>query len=369
MAGNCLCIRAAIGLIVLVSAASARAEWVTKHHQGAPWDTTSDAADLRVEVAVGARILQYADGTYVHAIHRQYPKACGPATLAMVLKQLGFAQPHRPLRLPRDVDELPGSRGPTVDVGYVGSLEHLMWLGYRRIRLTPGRGEWNDGDPLFMSPAGELNTRASSAEAATLSPSGEMDYLESAPVGHIPNWLWRGRGVGTRSDDNAWEQLPGIMNYVVASKWGRGWRDALPLTAYSRTDDEVRAFRRIAKGFVDHGISLVLGVESGEHFNALIGYRGEVEEVDKPFFIYTADPLDGWGRDKSRQPGRWRRMNAVADNLFNGRKLIYQYVCWNHHLAGGCDPGGWAREVDAQNGNSWLCGREVPLEDPLGDVL
>jgi hypothetical protein len=62
-------------------------------------------------------------------------------------------------------------------------------------------------------------------------------------------------------------------------------------------------------------------------------------------------------------------MNAVAENLFNGRGLIHQYVCWNQHLDGGCDPGGWARQVDALNGNAWLCGRPVPGDDPRHDPL
>ena len=59
--------------------APASGEWETKYHKDVPWDTTSDATDLDAEVAVGARILKYADGSYVHAIHRQYPTSCGPA--------------------------------------------------------------------------------------------------------------------------------------------------------------------------------------------------------------------------------------------------------------------------------------------------
>ncbi|MGD8239072.1 MAG: hypothetical protein PVH68_11000 [Armatimonadota bacterium] len=355
--------------VPLLAMAPANAEWLTKYHEEAPWDTTSDPADLDAEVAAGARILQYADGTYVRAIHRQYPQACGPATLAMVLKQLGFARPDEPLRLPANVDHLPGSPGPTVDVGYVGSMEHIMWLGYHRARLIPERGRWNGDDPEFMSPAGDLNSDIGKASVSTLAPDGEMDYLAFADGGRVPNWLWRGKAVGTRGDGNGWEGLPGIMNYIVAGMWRRGCRDARPLTAFSRSDDEVRAFRRIVKGFIDHQTAIVLGMESGGHFNALIGYRGDTEDVEHPFFIYTADPLDGWGRPEARLPGRWRRMNAIGQHMFNGRKLIYQYVCWHQHLEGGCEPGGWAHEVDRKNGNNWLCGRPVPADDPIGDPL
>ena len=360
----------AMGVVAFLAALTpCSAEWLTRHHEEAPWDTTGDPADPDAEVAAGATILKYADSTYVHAIHRQYPQACGPASLAMMLRQLGFDQPDTPLQLPGNVDSAPASPGPTVDVGYVGSMEHIMWLGFHRLRLREDRREWNADNPDFMSPEGDLNTAPGPAKVTTLGPNGEMSYLGFAPTGRVPNWLWHAPGVGTRGDDNGWEKLPGIMNYIVAQTWGRGCRDARPLTAFPRNDDEVRAFRRIAKGFIDHGIPVLLGIESGGHFNAVIGYLGDTEKVEEPFFIYTADPLDGWGRPEERLPGRWRRMNAIGENLFNGSKLIYQYVCWNQHLNGGCDEGGWAREVDERNGSDWLCGRPVAPEDPLHDPL
>ena len=67
---------AAVVMLALVAASVGHGEWVTKYHEEAPWDTTSDPADLDIEVAKGARILRCADGSYVHAIHRQYPKSC-----------------------------------------------------------------------------------------------------------------------------------------------------------------------------------------------------------------------------------------------------------------------------------------------------
>ena len=98
--------------------------------------------------------------------------------------------------------------------------------------------------------------------------------------------------------------------------------------------------------------------------------RGEIPEgvpdLEANKCPMHADPLDGWGRPKERLPGRWRRLNATSENLFSGNQVIYQYVCWNQHLNGGCDEGGWAREVDRRNGNDWLCGRHVPEQDPLG---
>lgn len=244
-----------------------------------------------------------------------------------------------------------------------------MWLGYHRARLRQGRATWNADRPEFMSPGGVLSLAPSEGKAQTLAPNGELGYLGLGEAGVIPQWLWQGPAVGTGGDGDGWSGLPGIMNYVVAGLWGKGWRDARPLTAYSRTADEVRGFRRIVKGFIDHNLPLLLGVESGGHFNVIIGYRGRAEDVTKPFLLLTAEPLDGWGRPKERLPGRWRRMEASRERLFNGRQLIYQYVCWNQHLNGGCEEGGWARRIDELNGNNWLCGRPVPAEDPLGDPL
>ena len=65
--------------MTITQGSSTNGEWVIKYHNDAPWDTTSDPADLDAEVRLGARILTFADGAYVHATHRQYPHACGPA--------------------------------------------------------------------------------------------------------------------------------------------------------------------------------------------------------------------------------------------------------------------------------------------------
>jgi len=352
--------------ICLVYPGAAAAEWVTKYHKGAPWDTTSDPADLRAEIKAGAKILKYRDGTYVHAIHRQYPQSCGPASLAMVLRQMRIAK-SRPHTLPRNVD----CRGKgRVDVGYAGSMEHIMWIGYHRARLATGRENWNADDPQFMSPEGDLNTDATERATSVHGPEGQMGYLS---FGTIPKWLWHGSGVGTGHDRDAHNGLTGVMNYIVAGSTRRATRDAMPLTAFGRNEHEVMAMRRIFKGYIDHDISMVLGIESGGHFNVVIGYRGRAGSPDEAFHIYTAEPLDGWGRPEESCPGRWRRMAVLKDHLFGGRatgdQLIHQMVCWNHHLRGGCGPTGWARKIDRANGNDWLCGRLPPPADPLHDPL
>jgi hypothetical protein len=136
----------------------------------------------------------------------------------------------------------------------------------------------------------------------------------------------------------------------------------MPLMLDARTDADVVAFRRIIKGFIDNGISLVCAVEENHHFNALIGYRGSVSPATEPFYVYTADPLDGWGRSNpANQPLTWRRVDLVRENMNAGKKLFTALLCWNHHAAGGANAqfrrGNWASLVDGQNGNSWLTGR------------
>ena len=248
-----------------------------------------------------------------------------------------------------------------MEVGHVGSMEHLMWLGYHRFRLEAKQWEKRAKDARFASAEGVLNMRSSRRRSSFLGPDGEMGYLSYKT---IPNWLWHGPGVGTGGDRSAHFGLSGIMNYIIAPSTPRACQDALPLTTRGGSDENVCRFRRIFKGYIDHGISFVLGVESGGHFNTVIGYRGDAEQVAEPFYIYTAEPLDGWGRPKERLPGRWRRMNVVSESMFGEGGLIYQMICWNHSLTPG-----WAQEVDAKNGNRWLTGRGPPTADPLRDPL
>lgn len=360
-----------------------RDHWAAKYDNGARWDTTSHSSDLDREVILGAKILKYRSGRYVHTLHKQYPKACGPAALAMVLKQLGITDPPR--RKPgnprlalarrrwvvrRDVD-IQGSE--TVDVGYAGSMEHLMWLGYHRKRLGLDQGIWNNGDARFMDTNGVLNTGDSGHARSQLAVGRDMAYLRFT---QIPSWMWRGPAVGCGGEDDYYTGLTGIMNYIFSGGRNGPWRDARPLKLHGRNDAEVVAYRRIIKGFIDHNISLVIGVDNRGHFNTIIGYRGAVSPARAPFHIYTADPLNGWGRsDASRQPLTWRRISAVAGNMRAGKGLICTIICWNHHAAGGADVAfrrsGWATTVDRQNGTAWLTGRDRQphSRDPLSDRL
>jgi hypothetical protein len=355
-----------------------RLNWIAKYYAGARWDTTRDAADLDNEVRLGAKILKYRNGSYVRTIHKQYPQVCGAAALAMVLKQLGISGAPAPARralvlrrrlhMPQDVDR---EGRATVDVGYGGSMEHVMWLGYHRRRLDVDGNSWNNGRTDFMSSDGVLVT-ANTRHNKRAFDGRKLDYLSCA---QIPSWMWNGAAVGYLHGRDYYTGLPGIMNYIFSGGRNGPWRDAMPLSMSGRTDADVVAYRRIIRAFIDTNISVVCSVEGSNHFNALIGYRGSVSPAASPFYIYTADPLDGWGRSEDRQPLTWRRMKLVRDNLGSGKKLITSIICWNHHAAGGASVAfrrsGWATVVDRQNRNSWLTGPERrPHErDPLNDPL
>jgi len=346
--------------------------WKTKHHNGGAWDTTSNPRDLDQEVRQGARILEFRDGRYAQTLHRQYPSSCGPASLAIVLQQLGVTRPpSRPgYQTKRNVD---GQDTETVDVGYPGSMEHLMWLGFHRERLGLDMGGWYNREPRFMDQDGVLNTSDSPETRSVLALDGDMDYL---PFNQIPSWLWYAPAVGSGGANDAWYGLTGIMNYIYSGGRNGPWRDAHGIAFRGRNAAEVVAARRIIKGFIDHRISIVAGVDSGRHFNAVIGYRGEVSPASADFWVYTADPLNGWGRSNDdEQPGTWRRIAVTGENLGDDKGLLTGIIAWNQHAAGGADvgfrPDGWAFGVDRENGNDWLTGarRVPPRSDPLHDPL
>jgi len=352
--------------------------WVNKNGVAAQYETSSEASDLDYDVRLGAKILKYRDGTYARTIHKQYPQVCGPAALAIVLKQLRISDPaRRNTFMPQDVD---GTGARNIDVGYPGSMEHIMWLGYHRHRLEAGESRWNNGNAgSFMSADGVLVTKPQPI-LRPLAISAKADFdktrLNYYAGDHVPMWMWNGPAVGYAHGRDSSTGLPGIMNYFFSGGRNGPWRDAMPLSLDARTEADVVAFRRIIKGFIDNGISLVCALEDNGHFNALIGYRGRVSPATEPFYVYTADPLDGWGRSRpENQPLTWRRVVLVRENLIAGKMLFTALVCWNHHAAGGANAqfrkGTWAGVVDGQNGNSWLTGsdRQPQKQDPLGDPL
>ena len=166
--------------------------WDMKTDHGVYY-TTSSEADLDREVLLGAKILKSpADNKYLRTTHKQYPRTCGPASLAIVLEQLGLANPNRAgsFLLNRDVDNI--ERATQINVGYEGSMEHVMWLGYHRKRLGLDMGEWNGGNNGFMARNGLVNLDNSGETRSFLEVDGDMQYLGFT---NIPKWLWNGAPV------------------------------------------------------------------------------------------------------------------------------------------------------------------------------
>jgi hypothetical protein len=354
--------------------------WEMKEDGGVYYTTSLDT-DLDGEVTFfGAKILKSPiDNRYVRTPHKQYPKTCGPATLAMVLEQLGVSNRVRDVNysLRQDVDDIGASAN--FSVGYRGSMEHIMWLGYHRMRLGLDLGEWNDGNDNFLSRQGVMNLTASGRDKSFLAVGTDMDYLSFTG---IPKWLWNGAPVGC--DGINYIGLTGVMNYIFSGQADGPWRDARFMALRGETDAEVVKIRRLLKGYIDHDISLVSGVDGGGHFNAIIGYRGTVSPASEDFWVYTADPLNGWGRAAERQPGTFRRIKVSRDNLGAGGGALMGVILWNHHADGTAAVsaatgtplsrfrrGTWAEEVDRENGNDWLTGsaRQPRATDTLGDRL
>lgn len=300
-----------------------KAEWLEDTCGGQVWHETRSEADLDADVAQGAMILTYADGSYVQAIQRQWGGACAHNSFATILKKMGFADPDRNLCLPADVDDPPGALQPKVDLRYPGSEEHLMYLWTRRQRMHPRYRYWSAKDTLFISLDGALNTK------------------------HPDAWLYQ-------YSNGDWGQgWANFMNYVLHQDLGYGAFDARLWGPDPADRSDIAAYRRIIKGFVDHDIPLLVLVRSDKHFNVIIGYRGRVDDTDRPFYVYTTET----------GPGHWRRIDASGLSVAAG--MIRGIGLWNHHLNGGCEPDGWAWQVDQENGSALLCGYAVNPEDPL----
>jgi hypothetical protein len=143
------------------------------------------------------------------------------------------------------------------------------------------------------------------------------------------------------------------MQSYVANKYSPGMQDArgLGITIGSGGNFEnVDHLKAVIKGFIDHGIPLVVSVENGGHYNTLIGYR----EHGDNFYIYTADPLDGWGRPFYNKPMRWRRILLTQDVI--DAEAVDGLIIYGYAETGcsGSDP--WAREIDNRYHSYILCG-------------
>nr|CBH36734.1 hypothetical protein containing FG-GAP repeats [uncultured archaeon] len=289
----------------------------------------------------------------LHTTHKQYGPSCGYTSLNMVLEYLGLADHSQRLFYSRDLDEpanpVDGSEwgaGRAVDVGYLLSMEHIMYEAFHKARADDPNWFYSDRYPnAFMDGNGRLNT---------IDGGNGSFYEIQYNIGHV---VWNpATGTATGQVQKWLEHCPGVgferLSYV-ANKYSHGVEDArgLGTTLGSGGNFEnISHLKAVIKGFIDHDIPLVLAVENGGHYNALIGYW----ESGDVFYIYTADPLDGWARPFYSKPMRWKRLRLTPDALSEGAAVVSGMILYGHSESS-CVSGGWAREIDSRFHSDILC--------------
>jgi hypothetical protein len=284
--------------------------------------------------------------------HKQYPKTCGPSSLNIVMEHLGMADRSVPMTGLQDLD---GTHTDTVPLGYKLSTEHIMYLGYKRYRER--RTTWASAIPGFMDDHGKLDSDLADANKNDGTwyeipyDIGNVTYNHTTGAinGQVQRWMSKGEAVG---HDGA--GLTDVGLPWVANRYPRGGvRDAYPVNTTvgsGRTFTSLSHLKAVIRGFIDHNIPVVAEVENGGHFNTVVGYW----ERSDGFWIYTADPLDGWGRPYYRKPMRWRKLKLDGSVLKTGVGLFTGLILYGHGTA--CSGSGWAREIDRAYGRATLCG-------------
>jgi hypothetical protein len=292
----------------------------------------------------------------LHTTHKQYGPSCGYTSLNMVLEYLGLADHSQRLFYSRDLDEPANpvdssewGAGRAVDVGYLLSMEHIMYEAFHKARADDPNWFYrhSDCDPNgFMDGNGRLNT-IDWGNGAFYEIQYNIGHVVWNPAtgtatGHVQKWLECCPGVGYKR-----------LSYV-ANEYSHGVKDARGLGTTLGSGGNFENFdhlKAVIKGFIDHGIPLVLAVEKGGHYNALIGYR----ESGDLFYIYTADPLDGGARPFYSKPMRWKRIRLTPDALSDGAAVVSGMILYGHSESS-CVSGGWAREIDSRFHSNILCG-------------
>lgn len=265
------------------------------------------------------------------------------------MEHLGLADHSRSSTGQRDLD---GTGTATVDLGYHLSMEHIMYEGYCRSRQVGERG-WDVAKPSFMAANGVLDT--------TLAGNGDwyeirynirdVTYNSSTDTtsGRVASWIENGQACGTSGAGGTDRGLPWVANQYPRG----GVPDAYPINisvGAGASFSSLRHLKAVIKGYIDHNIPVVLGVENGDHFNTLVGYW----ERSDGFWIYTADPLDGWGRPYYGKPMRWRKIKLDTDVLPGGTGVLSDMILFGHGTS--CRDRSWAHQLDRTYGSSTLCG-------------
>ena len=277
--------------------------------------------------------------------HRQYKNSCGPSSLNIVMEHLGLSKPGVSAVGARDLDN---TGTAYIDLGYHLSTEHLIYQGYARYRAL-GRDGYTAFKPGFITTGGVLDpTRVSPVVDLQINyPVAGFIPGSSGDASKVESWLYNGPGVGTDNPGVTSAGLPWVANQHPRG----GVADAYPVSVTPGSNFASHAHLvATIKGFIDNNIPLVLGVERTGHFNTVVGYwvRGD------GFWIYTAEPLDGWGRRHHDQPMRWRRLKLDADALPGGSGTVSGMMLFGQGTS--CKDRSWAYKLDATYGRSTLCG-------------
>lgn len=269
-------------------------------------------------------------------VHKQYGQSCGPSSLNMVVEQLGFADQSRAaLSAPRDIDGSPV--WPVVALGYHGSAEHILYEGFRNERASDAT--WNNDTLQCMTQQGVLNTSAGRTRAF-YGITYDLGVTNGNGAPAAPRWAEACGAVGGSNLISVADQLNPSHDDARSFSTATDGSGAL---------DDMSHLRDIIRAFVDHGIPMVAAVEAGGHFNTIVGYW---ERADG-FFIYLADPLDGWGRPFYSKPMRWRRIALDASVTRTGSRLFDGLTVYGHGAA--CQGLSWARAIDLRYRNNLLC--------------
>ncbi|MCP4634641.1 MAG: calcium-binding protein, partial [candidate division Zixibacteria bacterium] len=259
--------------------------------------------------------------------HKQYNQSSGPASLNMIMEHLGFTDHKVRKYYPRDIDEptrpVPAARfsrfRTAVDIGYHLSMEHILYEDFSRKRELDST--WVYGDSSFMDPDGNLNINPGSKTGAYFQIKyniGDVIFRPESDItsGNVQKWMQFCPSVGFAGQGKNDFGLS-----YIADKFSEGVNDSYVLYTALGEDgnfDNLNHLKAVIKGFIDHDIPLLVGGESGVHYNVLMGYwqRG------KNFYIYMADPLDGLGQPFHKKAMRWKRMLLKEEALINGSKAF-----------------------------------------------
>jgi hypothetical protein len=181
---------------------------------------------------------------------------------------------------------------------------------------------------------------------------GEVTYdgATATTAGRVQSWIEEGPACGTTGVGGTERGLPWVANQYPRA----GVPDAYPVSTSlgaGKNFASLHHLQSVIAGYIDHGVPIVVGVENGGHFNTVIGYW----ERSDGFWIYTAEPLDGWGRPYHRKPMRWRKIKLDTDVLPEGTGVLSGMILFGHGAS--CRNNGWAAKIDrAYSDHPTLCG-------------